>query len=86
MSISKLGQRRQIVIPKDICDDIGIEIGDFLEVSLSAEHKIIITPKKLVDLEDTLTPDEEKSVARGFKDIEEGNFISLSELKNELGM
>lgn len=86
MSISKLGQRRQIVIPKDICDDIGIEIGDFLEVSLSAEHKIIITPKKLVDLEDTFTNEEEKSVARGLKDIEQGNFISLSELKNELGM
>lgn len=86
MSISKLGQRRQIVIPKDICDDLGIEVGDFLEVSLSAEHKIIVTPKKLVDLEDTLTTEEEKSVVRGLKDIEEGNFMSLSELKNELGL
>lgn len=86
MSISKLGQRRQIVIPKDICDDIGIEIGDFLEVSLSTDNKIIITPKKLVDLEDTLTDEEEKSVARGLKDIEEGKFITLSELKNELGL
>lgn len=86
MSISKLGQRRQIVIPKNICDLVGIDVGDFLEVSLSPEHKIIITPKKLVDLDDSFTSDEEQSIQRGLRDIQDGNFISLSELKNELGL
>jgi AbrB family looped-hinge helix DNA binding protein len=32
MPISKLGQRRQVVIPKQIWDDLGFEIGDYVEV------------------------------------------------------
>jgi AbrB family looped-hinge helix DNA binding protein len=32
MPISKLGQRRQVVIPKEICEELGLEVGDFVEV------------------------------------------------------
>ena len=32
MPISKLGQRRQVVIPKDICENLGLETGDFVEI------------------------------------------------------
>ena len=86
MAISKLGQRRQVVIPKKICDEIGIKAGDFLEVLRSKGNEIVIKPKKLVDLEDTLTPEEEEMVERGLRDVAEGNVISLDELKNELGL
>jgi len=27
MSISKVGQRRQVVIPKEICEDLGLKEG-----------------------------------------------------------
>lgn len=85
MAISKMGNRRQVVIPKQICDDIGIKAGDFVEV-VRNEKNIIIKPKKLVDLEDTLTPKEEELVAEGVRDIAQGNVISLDQLKNELGL
>jgi AbrB family looped-hinge helix DNA binding protein len=55
MPISKLGQRRQVVIPKDICDELGLQEGDFVEVR-SAEGQVIITPKKVVDADEVLTP------------------------------
>ena len=55
MPISKLGQRRQVVIPKDICDELGLQEGDFVEVT-SAEGQVIITPKKVVDADEVLTP------------------------------
>jgi AbrB family looped-hinge helix DNA binding protein len=45
MPISKLGQRRQIVIPKEICDELGLQEGDFVEVT-SAKGLVIIKPKK----------------------------------------
>ncbi len=48
MPISKLGQRRQVVIPQEICDELGLQEGDFVEVT-SAEGRVIIKPKKLVD-------------------------------------
>jgi AbrB family looped-hinge helix DNA binding protein len=57
--ISKLGQRRQVVIPKDICDELGLHEGDFVEVT-STEGLVIIKPKKVVDADDVLTPEEEK--------------------------
>lgn len=38
------------------------------------------------DLEDTLTPEEEKMVAEGFEAFKRGEFITLEELKKELGL
>ena len=55
MPISKLGQRRQVVIPKDICDELGLQEGDFVEIS-RVEGQVIIKPKKVVDADDVLTP------------------------------
>jgi AbrB family looped-hinge helix DNA binding protein len=54
MPISKLGQRRQVVIPKEICDELGLQEGDFVEVT-STKGKVIITPKKVVDADEVLT-------------------------------
>ena len=64
MPISKLGQRRQVVIPKEICDELGLHEGDFVEVT-STGGQVIIKPKKLVDADDVLTPEEEKVVRKG---------------------
>jgi AbrB family looped-hinge helix DNA binding protein len=33
MPVSKLGQRRQVVIPKEICDELGLREGDVVEVA-----------------------------------------------------
>ncbi len=85
MGVTKLGQRGQVVIPKDIRDEIGLKAGDFLEV-VRKEGNIIIMPKKLVDKEETLTEEEEKLVAEGFEQLKNGDFISWEQLKNEFGM
>jgi AbrB family looped-hinge helix DNA binding protein len=75
MPISKLGQRRQIVIPKEICDELGLEEGDFVEVA-RAESRIIITPKKLVDADEILTPAQraviDERLAESLDDITHG--------------
>jgi len=85
MGVTKLGQRGQVVIPKEIRDEIGLKAGDFLEV-VRKEGSIIIKPKKLVDMEDTLTEEEEKLVAEGFEQLKNGDFTSWEKLKNELGL
>jgi AbrB family looped-hinge helix DNA binding protein len=75
MPISKLGQRRQVVIPKEICDELGLAEGDFVEVT-RAEGKIIVTPKKLVDADEMLTPAQraviDERLAESLEDIKEG--------------
>ena len=84
MSISRVGKRRQIVIPKAVCEEVGLREGDFVEVSSRKGH-VEIQPKRLVDLEDTLTPEEEKIVAKGFRQLKRGQFVTWDQLKNELG-
>lgn len=85
MAISKLGQRRQVVIPKDICEELGLQEGDFVEVKKS-KGAVIIKPKKLVDPEDTLTPEEEKIVEKGFRQLKRGKYVTWEQLKRELGL
>ena len=41
MLISKVGQRRQVVIPKEICDELGLHKGDFVEVTRDKSVVII---------------------------------------------
>jgi AbrB family looped-hinge helix DNA binding protein len=64
MPIGKLGQRRQVVIPKDICDALGLSVGDYVEVN-RVKSTVVIKPKKLVDADDVLTPEEEATVTKG---------------------
>jgi AbrB family looped-hinge helix DNA binding protein len=91
MPISKLGQRRQVVIPKEICDQLGIQEGDYLEVT-SAAGKVIIKPKKLVDADDVLTPAQRAVIDKGLREAEEdikagrvsGPFATVDQLKQHL--
>jgi AbrB family looped-hinge helix DNA binding protein len=75
MPISKLGQRRQVVIPKDICDELGLQEGDFVEVT-SAEGQVVIKPKKVVDADEVLTAAQraviDKRLAEAEEDIKAG--------------
>lgn len=83
MPISKLGQRRQVVIPKEICENLGLETGDFVEI-IQDGGRVVIKPKQVVDPEDTLSPEDEDAVRQGIEDIEHGDFITLDELEHEL--
>jgi AbrB family looped-hinge helix DNA binding protein len=85
MPISKLGQRRQVVIPKDICDELGLEEGDFVEVT-SVEGHVVITPKKLMDAADVLTPAEEKVVRKGEAELKKGQHVPWDDLKYTLDL
>ena len=50
------------------------------------KDRIIIKPKKLVDPEDTLTPKEERIVAKGFRQLKKGQYVTWDQLKHELDL
>jgi AbrB family looped-hinge helix DNA binding protein len=91
MPISKLGQRRQVVIPKEICDELGLQEGDFVEVT-STEGKVIIKPKKMVDADEVLTPAQRAAIDKRLAEAEEdikagrvsGPFATVEQLKRHL--
>lgn len=82
---SKVGQRRQVVIPKDVYDELGLSEGDFVEFQ-SNNGQVLIKAKKLVDADDVLTPEEEKVVRKGEAEIKRGQFKSLKDVKRNLGL
>ena len=91
MPIGKIGQRRQVVIPKDIFDALGLQTGDFVEVK-QVRGTVVIKPKKLVDADEVLTPAQKAQIdarlAEGLEDIKAGRvsgpFNTVDDLKRHL--
>jgi len=83
MTASKLGQRRQVVIPREICEQLGLQVGDFVEVNLRG-GVVVVTPKKLVDADLVLTPKEEILVRKGREALRRGEYVTLEELDHKL--
>lgn len=83
MPISKLGKRRQVVIPKNICEQLSLQEGDFVEVDLR-DNAVLIKPKKLIDADDVLSPEEEAIVRRGEGQLQQGKGVPWPEVKKHL--
>jgi bifunctional DNA-binding transcriptional regulator/antitoxin component of YhaV-PrlF toxin-antitoxin module len=83
MPISKLGKRRQVVISKEICEELGVQERDVVEVT-SAEGVVVIKPKNLVDADDILTPEEERVVGKGEAQLKKGKHVLWWDLKKSL--
>jgi AbrB family looped-hinge helix DNA binding protein len=85
MSISRVGQRRQVVIPKDVCEAVGLQEGDLVEVKQTG-GAVIIKPKKLITPDDVLTPAEEKIVRKGEAQLKRGQSRPWRQVKNDLNL
>ena len=83
MPISRLGQRRQVVIPKEVCEELGLHEGDFVEV-MSAQGAVVIKPKRLVDPDDILTPEEEVRVRKGEAQLKRGRAVAWTGVRKKL--
>lgn len=82
-SIGRVGKRRQVVIPKDMCKDLGLQEGDFIEVR-KTRGAVLIKPKRLVDPDDILTSQEEKAVRKGEAELRRGHHVTLAQLRHDL--
>lgn len=83
--IGRLGQRRQVVIPREITESLQMHEGDFLAITKKADA-VVIKRKRVVDPDDVLTPAEAKKVRRGLRQVKEGKTIPWSKVKDELGL
>jgi AbrB family looped-hinge helix DNA binding protein len=84
MPTVKLGRSRQIVIPKKLYDALGLAPGDYLEVELYKDNRLLVTPKELVDKH----PEIEKRLAEAEEDMKAGRvsgpFTTAQELAQHL--
>ena len=84
-AVSRIGQRRQVVIPKRVFDALKLRAGDFVEVSAEG-GRLQMRPKRLVDIgDDSLTTGEALKIRRGEAEIKAGCSKSWRTVKDELG-
>jgi AbrB family looped-hinge helix DNA binding protein len=87
--IGRVGQRRQVVIPRDILEALNLQAGDLVAFA-EQRNGILITPrptrKTATDADDTLTRDEEKMVRRGEAEFKRGRSKSWRDVKHALSL
>jgi AbrB family looped-hinge helix DNA binding protein len=83
--IGRVGQRRQVVIPRDILQTLKLREGDFVAFSKQA-NGVLIKPKRVVDPGDVLTPAEAKKLRRSLKQARQGKTLPWSQVKHDLGL
>ena len=81
--IGRLGQRRQVVIPREIADSLRMEEGDFVAITQKADT-VVIKRKRIVDADDMLTSKEAKLVRRGEAQLKRGESKPWRDLKDAL--
>lgn len=69
--VSRIGQRRQVVIPKRLFEALQLREGDFVEVKVE-RGQLAMRPKRLVDLDDVLTRREVAKVRTGEAQLKGG--------------
>ena len=82
--IGRVGQRRQVVIPREILESLKLREGDFVAFSRQA-NGVLVKPKRLVDPDDVLTSAEAKKVRHGMEQIRQGRFKLWRDVNHELG-
>ena len=74
--------KKEIVVPQHIRRKAGIKAGEPVEFTASA-GTITIKPRK-VDPDDVLTPAEAALVRKGEREIKQGKYITLEQLRHGL--
>jgi len=81
--IGRVGQRRQVVIPREIFDNLDMRTGDFVAVAQRG-NSVVIKRKTLVDPDDVLTPKEAALVKKAEREMKQGKYVTLAQLHHDL--
>lgn len=81
--IGRVGQRRQVVIPREMLETLNIHEGDSVAFS-KWKNGVLIKPRRVVDPDDVLTPEESALVKKAEGEMREGKFVTLAQLRHDL--
>ena len=81
--IGRVGQRRQVVIPRAMLETLNIREGDFVAFQRQA-NGVLIKPKRVVDPDDVLSPEESAQIAKARREMQARMGIPLAQLEYDL--
>jgi AbrB family looped-hinge helix DNA binding protein len=69
----KVGPNHEVVIPKNVRTKLGVNPGDYVEVSLQ-KKAALLTPRQetFPETDEPLGPKTRAAISRGLKDVEAG--------------
>ena len=83
--VGRVGQRRQVVIPRAIFDKLRMREGDFVAFAKHG-NGVLVKPRRVVDPDDVLAPAEAKRLRESLKRTRQGKTRPWAEIKHELGL
>jgi AbrB family looped-hinge helix DNA binding protein len=83
--VGRIGSRRQIVIPKELFERVGLRTGDVVELTAAA-GRLSLKPKRHTVSDDVLSASEAKKVRHAMKQIAAGKTRPWNQVKGELGL
>ena len=83
--IGRVGQRRQVVLPREMLETLKLREGDFVAFT-KQQNGVLIKPKRLVDPDDVLTPEQARRLRRSLKQTREAKTRPWPQIKHELGL
>ena len=83
-TLTKLTSGGQVTLPKEIRTKTNMQPGDFVEVRLDEEGRIVLTPKKLVDASQAYfwTEEWQKGERKADEDIKAGRVKQFNSVGN----
>jgi AbrB family looped-hinge helix DNA binding protein len=81
--IGRVGQRRQVIIPREILETLKLRAGDFVAFA-EQKNGVLIKPKRVINQDDTLSPAEAKIVRRGEAQLKRGESKPWRAVKHAL--
>jgi AbrB family looped-hinge helix DNA binding protein len=81
--VGRVGQRRQVVIPREIFETLKLQAGDLVAFA-EQKNGVLIKPKRAVDADDKLSPAEAKIVRRAEAQLKRGESKPWRAVKNAL--
>ena len=81
--IGRVGRRRQVVIPRNLYEDLDLREGDFV-VFARRPDGVLIKSKKAVDPDDVLSKEESARVKKAEREMGQGKYVTLAELRHDL--
>lgn len=81
--VGRVGERRQVVIPREILDTLKLRAGDLVAFT-EKKNGVLIKPKRAADPDDILTPKESILVKKAEREMRQGKYVTLDQLQHDL--
>jgi len=81
--VGRVGQRRQVVIPRQVFETLHLRAGDLVAFA-EQENGVLIKRKRSAESDEELSPEEAKIVRRGEAQLGRGESKPWRTVKNAL--